>query len=96
MYYKLPFPTAGITLTLIVNFGRVICYASDVVQNPNEDQGYIWRVEVNSSAEVFIDPSLLDRDPGVFIYIGIEGGSSSNEFNLNSTSGDRRSKSKCS
>ena len=95
VYYRIPFPTAGTTIRLMVDLGRVICYASDVLQNPNEDQGYEWRVETNSSAEVFIGPSLLDRDPGVYIYIGLEGGSSSNEFRLNSTSGDRRSKSKC-
>ena len=90
-YFRLPFPTTGITLTLSVSTGNVICYASDIVQNPNANQGYEWRVETSGSVEVFIDPDLLDRDPGTYIYIGIEGDSSSNQFSLNSTSGDRRS-----
>lgn len=90
-YFRLPFPTTGITLTLSVSNGGVICYASDIVQNPNLYQGYEWRVETNGSVEVFIDPNLLNRDPGTYIYIGIEGNSSSNQFSLNSTSGDRRS-----
>ena len=90
-YFRLPFPTAGVTLTLSVSNGGVICYASDIVENPNMNQGYEWRVETNGSVEVFIDPNLLNRDPGTYVYIGIEGSSNSNQFSLNSTSGDRRS-----
>ena len=46
----------------------------------------------NGTVEVFLDPNSLDRDVGEYVYIGLEGGSSVNNFSLNSTSGDRRSK----
>ena len=91
-YFQLPFPSAGITFYLTVSIGRIICYASVTVQNPNEEQGYEWKVETNSSAEVFLDPDTLDGEPGMYVYIGSEGGSSVTNFSLNTTSGDRRSK----
>ena len=90
-YYELEFPSGGITFTLIVDVGYITCYASDNVQNPNEEQGYEWKVETNSSVEVFLDPASLDRGVGMYVYIGLEGGYSINNFSLNSTSGDRRS-----
>ena len=45
----------------------------------------------NGTVEVFLDPNSLDRDVGTYVYIGLEGGSTVNNFSLNSTSGDRRS-----
>ena len=92
-YFKLEFPSDGITFSLTVNVGSITCYASDTEQNPNEEQGYEWKVETNSYIEVFLDPNSLDKESGMYIYIGLEGGSSVNNFSLNSTSGDRRSKS---
>jgi hypothetical protein len=89
-YFRIDFPGYGITFTLIVNSGYITCYASDVVQNPNEEQGYEWKVVTNGTVEVFPDPNSLDRDVGEYVYIGLEGGSSVNNFSLNSTSGDRR------
>ena len=94
-YYKLPFPAAGVTLTLTVSYGWIICYASDSVQNPNGVQGYEWRIESTGTVEVFLDPNSLSMTPGAYVYIGLEGGQSSNGFQLTSTSGDRRSKSDC-
>lgn len=91
VYFELEFPSDGITFTLTVAVGYITCYASDIVQNPNGEQGYEWKVETNSSTEVFIDPDSLDREPGTYVYISLEGGSSINNFSLNSTSGDRRS-----
>ena len=93
VYYRLPFPASGITLTLTVTYGRIICYASDSEQNPNNVQGYEWRVETTGTVEVFIDPDSLDTTPGAYLYIGFEGGSSNNGFGFSSTSGDRRSES---
>jgi receptor-type tyrosine-protein phosphatase Q len=89
-YFQLDFPSGGITFTLTVSTGYITCYASDTVQNPNGEQGYEWKVVTNSTVEVFLDPNSLDRDVGVYVYIGLEGGSSVNNFSLNSTSGDRR------
>ena len=91
-YYRLEFPSNGITFTLSVTSGYITCYASDTIQNPNGEQGYEWKVVTNGTVEVFLDPDSLDREVGVYVYIGLEGGSSSNNFSLNSTSGDRRSK----
>lgn len=90
-YYVLEFPNNGITFTLSVVSGYITCYASDTVQNPNGEQGYEWRVATNGTVEVFLDPDLLDRNVGLYVYIGLEGGSSVNNYSLNSTSGDRRS-----
>ena len=90
-YFQLDFPSYGITFTLTVDTGYITCYASDVVRNPNEEQGYEWKVVTNGKVEVFVDPNSLDRDVGDYVYIGLEGGSSVNNFSLNSTSGDRRS-----
>ena len=91
-YFQVDFPSTGITFTLTVSTGYITCYASDTIQNPNEEQGYEWKVVTNTTVEVFIDPDSLDRDVGVYVYIGLEGGSTVNNFSLNSTSGDRRSK----
>ena len=78
------------TIQLNVSYGSVVCYASDRYQNPNEAQGYDWRIEVSTFADVFLDPALLSRTPGTTIYVAIEGSSSSNTFTLGNTEGDRR------
>ena len=62
------------------------------MQNPNEEQGYEWKVVTNGTVEVYLDPNSLGREAGFYIYIGLEGGSTVNNFSLNSTAGDRRSK----
>lgn len=91
-YFQFPFPSYGVTLQLTVSTGYVICYASDRYANPNQEQGYDWRVEVSSFADVFLDPSLLSRTPGTTIYVAIEGynNGASSTFTLGNTEGDRR------
>lgn len=91
-YVRIEFPSDGITSTLRVNVGYITFYASETVHNPNREQGYKWRVETNSSVEVYLYPNSLDREASQFVYIGLEGGGSSiNNFSLNLVSGDRRS-----
>ena len=92
IYFQFPFPSYGVTLQLTVSTGYVICYASDRYQNPNEAQGYDWRVEVSGFANVFLDPALLSRTPGTIIYVAIEGSynGGSSTFTLGNTEGDRR------
>ena len=90
VYFQFPFPTDGVTIQLNITTGSVICYASDRYQNPNEAQGYDWKVEVSAYADVFLDPSLLSRSVGAIVYVGIEGVSVSNTFTLGNTEGDRR------
>ena len=90
-YYRYGFSQNGLTIRLNVVSGYIICYASDTNQNPNSRQGYNWIVTVTGFSDVFIDPLLLGRPAGQYLYIGIEGGQSgSNSFVLNSTDGDRR------
>ena len=90
-YYQYLFSQNGLTIRLNITAGYIICYASDTNQNPNSRQGYTWIITVTSFSDVFIDPQLLGRPAGQYLYIGIEGGQSgSNSFLLNTTDGDRR------
>lgn len=89
-YFQFPFPSYGVTIQLSVNVGYVVCYASDRYQNPNEAQGYDWRIEVSSYSDVFLDPSLISRSVGSTVYVAIEGTSTSNTFTLGNIEGDRR------
>ena len=90
MYYQFDFPRNGVTITLNITFGYVICYVSDRYRNPNEAQGYDWRIEVSGYSNTFLDPSLLSRLPGPVVYISIEGSNLSNQFTLGNSEGDRR------
>ena len=92
IYYRFTFLTSGVTITLNVIGGFVVCYASDRYRNPNEAQGYDWRIEVGGYADVYLDPSLLSRTPGATLYVAIEGVNTSNHFTLGNTEGDRRGK----
>ena len=90
LFFRLLFPLDGLTIQLTATSGRVVCYASDRIRNPTGTQGYDWRVETDGYTDVFIDPILLDRDPGQYIYVAIEGIQTDNNFSLNSTQGDHR------
>ena len=90
-YYEFAFDTDGVTLRLSVTTGTLICYASDLIQNPNEEQGYVWKVTTTNYVDVFLDPDALSCRAGSTLYVGLEGVDNSNTFSLNSTTGDRRS-----
>ena len=90
LFYRLAFPSDGLTIRLSALSGRVVCYASDRLTNPTSTQGYDWRVETDDYTDVFIDPILLGRSRGQYIYLAIEGLHASNTFLLNSTQGDHR------
>ena len=90
VYYRFNFPSTGLTIRLNVGVGYIVCYASDSNQNPNAVQGYDWRVETSGYIDTFIDPTLLGRPAGQYVYISLEGSQSSNSFSVNSSSGDRR------
>ena len=79
-------------MALNVGTGYIVCFASDSNPNPNERQGYIWKVETGDYIDTFVDPALLGRPAGQYMYIGLEGNHSNNNFSVNSTDGDRRSK----
>lgn len=90
LFYKCPFPVVGLTVGLTVTSGRVVCYISDRYRNPTSMQGYDWRIESDGYKDVYIDPELLNRDPGQNVYIAVEGLESNCDFSLNTTEGDRR------
>ena len=90
LFYRFDFPPNGLTIQLTAAYGSVVCYASDRLNNPTETQGYDWKVETDDYVDTFIDPILLGRSHGQYIYIAIEGLGSSNNFSLNSTEGDHR------
>ena len=92
LYYKFAFATNGITLRLNVTTGTIICYASDLIQNPNEQQGYVWKITSSTYIDVFLDPTSLNRPAGSFVYVALEGSGTTNNFRLNSSTGDRRRK----
>lgn len=90
VYYQFQFPSDGVTIILNVTSGYVICYASDRYQNPNEAQGYDWKIEVSGYADIYLNPSYLSRSAGSTVYVAIEGVNASNHFTLGNDEGDRR------
>lgn len=90
VYYRLLFASTGVTIRLDVGVGYIVCYASDTNPNPNAVQGYNWKVETSGYIDTYIDPALLGRPAGQYIYICLEGNQNSNTFSINSTFGDRR------
>ena len=88
-YYQYYFPSNGITITLNVGTGTVNCYISDRFQNPNEEL-YDWKIVVTDYSDIFIDPNLLGRTPGLNVYVGLQGIGSTNIFTLDCTIGDTR------
>lgn len=90
VYYRLLFASTGVTIRLDVGVGYIVCYASDTNPNPNAAQGYNWKVETSGYIDTYIDPALLGRPAGQYIYICLEGNQNSNTFSMNSTFGDRR------
>ena len=86
-YYALPFLREGLTIRVDVSVGEVWCYASDVERNPNRDN-HIWSFLITEYNDTNIDPGSLGREAGHTLFIAIEGINPSNNFTLNSTSGD--------
>ena len=86
-YYIIPFRSEGVTVRVEMFSGGVWCYASDTNRNPSSEE-YIWRLFISGYNDSYIDPSSLERVAGDSLFIAIEGNSSTNNFTLNSTSGD--------
>ena len=85
-YFQYTLPEEGMTLRLEVETGLIVCFASNRIENPNEAL-YDFRVETNSSADVYISLDDLQGNSSI-VYISIEGRSGRNNFTLNTTSGD--------
>ena len=86
-FYIFPFLTVGVTVRVEVFRGGVWCYASDTNRNPHS-RDYIWRLYISEYNDSYIDPTSLGRTAGSFLFIAIEGISATNNFTLNSTTGD--------
>ena len=86
-YYIFPFLSGGVTVRVEVFRGGVWCYASDTNRNPSSVD-YIWRLYITEYNDSFIDPTSLGGTAGTFLFIAIEGIDTSNDFKLNSTSGN--------
>ena len=86
-YYIFPFPSEGITIRVEVDSGQVWCYGSDTERNPSNNN-YIWRLFISGYDDIYIDTASLERTPGTFLYVAIEGVDPSNAFTLNSTVGN--------
>ena len=81
-YYIFPFPIEGITIRVEVFSGQVWCYGSDIERNPSS-YNYLWSLFISG-----YDDTYIERTPGEFLFVAIEGISLSNNFTLNSTVGD--------
>ena len=88
MFYNYGFPAGGLTIRLNISIGSIVCYASDIIESPNEVRGYDWKVEANGYIDVFLDPTSLGRPAGSVVYIALNGVQATNSFNLGSTAGD--------
>ena len=65
-----------------------MCYASDRIPNPSEDNGYDWKIEASGFVDTFLDPASLGRQAGVAVFIALQGVLDANNFTLNSTTGN--------
>ena len=86
VYYNLRYPSNGLTLTLTVTSGRIICYASVSVRNPSESD-YDWKVDTTGREEAYLDPAILTQVGRPRVFITLVGMNSNNYFTLNSTIG---------
>lgn len=87
--YQFDFPSSGITIILNVGTGTINCYASDRYIFPTS-ANYDWSISVSGYANVFIDPDLIGRTAGSYMYVALQGVYSSNTYSLNTATGDRR------
>ena len=86
-FFQYTLPDEGLTLTLEVETGLIVCFASNRVQNPNEAL-YDFRIEASSFADVFISQDNLEANSSTTIFISCEGQNGVNSFSLNTTCGD--------
>ena len=90
VYFWLPsWTSSGVTVSITLSSGYLICYASDRYQTPSSLPGYAdWVVTINSEyTETFIDPSSLGRPIGSFLSFAFLGQQSLNNFTIQIDSG---------
>lgn len=91
LYYNIPYPLEGITLSFTVISGMIVCYASVTTTNPSTSN-HIWTVQSSGNADLYLDPTSIgqvSRYSQVFLSIG--GLSSTNSFSLTTVAGQHSS-----
>ena len=90
VYFWIPsWTSSGVTVSITLSSGYLICYASDRYQTPSNLPGYAdWVITINSEyTETFIDPSSLGRPIGSFLSFAFLGQQASNNFTIQVDSG---------
>ena len=79
----------GVTVSITLSSGSLVCYASDRYQTPSSLPGYAdWIVTItNEYTEMFLDPSTLSRPIGSFLSFAFLGQQSTNNFTIQVDSG---------
>ena len=84
VYYNLPYPSEGITVTITVTSGTVVCYASLVNRQPHASN-YTWTIQASSrTVDLFLDPQAVSSIPRSRVFVSVRGISSTNAFSLTS------------
>lgn len=90
VYFWIPsWSSAGVTVSITLSSGSVVCYASDRIQTPSSSPGYAdWVVTItNQYTEMYLNPSTLGRPIGSFLSFAFLGQQSANNFSIQVDSG---------
>ena len=81
--------SAGVTVSITLSSGSLVCYASDRYQTPSSLPGYAdWIVTItNEYTETFLDSATLGRPIGSFLSFAFLGQQSTNNFTFQVDSG---------
>ena len=83
VYYSLPYPSEGITITLTVTSGTVNCYASLINRRPHASN-YTWTLRTSGTNDLYLDPETVTTIPRSRVFVSFQGASSSNVFSFTS------------
>ena len=83
-FYILPFLTEGVTIRVEVSIGEVWCYVSTTDRNPH-NESYTWKFFISGYNDFTFSPGAANADS---LFLAIEGLDSTNNFILNSTTGN--------
>ena len=83
-FYILPFLTEGVTIRVEVSIGEVWCYVSTTDQNPH-NESYTWKFFISDYNDFTFSPGAANAES---LFLAIEGLDSTNNFILNSTTGN--------
>ena len=91
LYYNIPYPVEGMTLSFTVTSGITVCYASVITTNPSISD-HIWTVQSSENADLYLDPNHITQVSRYSrVFLSIHGLSSSNSFSLTTVAGQHSS-----